>query len=80
MNLYTALRDDPDSTKSALIGVFSTEERARLACQEDVNEDAEVSGTEPVTLSWTDTTASLPDLSVFDVILTDLDQRTGYSD
>lgn len=77
MNLYTALRDDPDSTKSALIGVFSTEERAREGCQDDANEDAEESGMQFVTLTWTGTTASLPDLSVYDVVLAELDQRTG---
>ena len=79
MDIYTALRDDP-GRKSALIGPFSSEQKARGACQEDADEDAAVSGIAPVTLRWADDSAALPDGSTYVVVLGNLDQRTGYSD
>lgn len=79
MNIYTALRDIPGQ-KSALIGAFSTEDKARAACQDEENEDAEVSGVPGTPLTWKGDTAELPDGDSYVVILTDLDQRTGYSD
>ena len=79
MNLCTALRDIP-GRKSALVGVFSTEEKARAACQDEEDEDAEVSGQPRTILAWKDGTAETPDGDSYVVILTGLDQRTGYSD
>jgi hypothetical protein len=73
MTLYTALRDIP-GLESVHIGVFSTEELARAACQEERDgDDGEAS--EP--LDWQEDTAKLPDLESYVVIMTTLNTRTG---
>lgn len=75
-SVYTALMDSPGS-KSAHLGVFSTEEKARAACQEHKDEDDEVYGKPASPLTWADDTAALPDGDSYVVILTSLDIPTG---
>lgn len=77
MDVFTALRDDPGLNMSMLIGVFSTEELARAGCQEDLDEDDQASGEPARQLQWTDDRAVLPDNSVYTVVMTRLDIRTG---
>jgi hypothetical protein len=77
VSVYTTLRDDPDRTQSAHIGVFSSEKLARDAAQEDQAEDDEETGDPPLTLDWRDDSAGGSDGSVYTVILTTLDVRTG---
>jgi hypothetical protein len=75
-DVYTALRDIP-GRKTAHIGVFSDEALARAGCQEDKDEDDEVSGQAKSPLNWAGDTAELPDGGSYTVIMTRLDIRTG---
>jgi hypothetical protein len=83
VSVFTALRDDPDSTLSKHIGVFSDEELAQEGCQEDADEDwqnqrhMQPDVPRPV-LTWQDArSCPLPDGSRYTVLLTTLDVRTG---
>jgi hypothetical protein len=83
-SVYTALRDEPDDTVSKHVGVFSDEELARAACQEDADDDWEASRRDqpdvprPV-ITWGRDDQSHPmlDGTVYTVIMTTLDVRTG---
>jgi hypothetical protein len=75
-SVYTALLDSP-GRKSAHIGVFSSEELARAACQEHKDEDDEEGGQPKSALAWAEDTAELPDGDSYVVVLTSLDIRTG---
>lgn len=83
MDVFTALQDHPDSRPSTHIGVFSTEAKARQACQDDYDADNEVSGQPETPLTWRGPigafteTKPLPDGDVYDVIMTTLDIPTG---
>lgn len=76
MNIYTALRDVPGN-KSVLVGVFSTGKLARDACQEELDEDSQVTGTPRRPLIWEDDQARLPDGDTYVVILATLNIRAG---
>jgi hypothetical protein len=65
-DVYVALRDTAGET-SQLVGAFSTEEKARAACQEDRDENGE-----PGPLAWNSTTACGNDGDLYDVVLTEL--------
>jgi hypothetical protein len=76
MDVYTALLDIPGQ-KSGHIGVFSTEGKARAACQEHKDEDDEVTGAPKSALTWKDDSAEAPDGDSYVVILSTLDVPTG---
>jgi hypothetical protein len=78
MDIFVTLRDPAEvsTSRSSVIGAFSTEELARAACQDEENDNAEISGKPAVQLAWKDTSAQAPDGGTYDVILVDLDSRT----
>lgn len=81
-SVYTTLRDDPDSTISRHVGVFSTEELAQAAAQEDADWESQRHMQPDVprpVITWGDDDQSHPmlDGTIYTVILTTLDVRTG---
>lgn len=74
MEIYVALMDSP-GRKSFVVGAFSSEEKARAACQENYDEDNETSGMPEKPLEWKDDTAKLDDGDSYVVVLADLDYR-----
>lgn len=75
MDIYLALRDN-DDPKSHVVGAFSTEELARVACQEHADDIADGWGDERAELFWRDTEAVSNNGSVYDVILLGLDEAS----
>lgn len=74
MEVYTALLDQPGVWASDVLGVFSTNGKARDACQEDYDEDNKASGIVSQ-LEWDGGTARLPDGSSYVVLMSYLDCR-----
>jgi hypothetical protein len=81
MDIYTALCDpiDGHSQKTDLVGVFSTEPKARDACQVHADEDGDTGPDDPgrLVLQWNEDSAEGRDGRKYVVILGDLDRRTG---
>jgi hypothetical protein len=76
VEIYIGLLDSPGQ-KSAVIGAFSDETKARGACQEHHDQDNDAAGMAPIPLVWEDDTASLPDGDSYVVVLVDLDTPNG---
>lgn len=82
MDVYTALLDSPGKN-SVHIGVFSAEERARAACQEDYGEDNAVTRRYDEAcapfgeLPWKEDRAVLDDGDEYVIVQTTLDVPTG---
>jgi len=81
-DVFTALHDYPEDAMSAHIGVFSTEEKARDACQEHADGDWESQrhlqpeAPRPI-LEWEDDRARMQDGCTYTVIRTRLDVPAG---
>lgn len=54
MQVYVAIKDVDEETRSVILGAFSAEENGRDACQEDADETV---GEEPGSGAWLDETA-----------------------
>lgn len=72
MDIYVALRDS-DQPQSFVIGAFSSEAKARAACQNEADGIAEGWGTQPGPLAWEDSRSSTAWGDQFDVVLVSLD-------
>ena len=80
MEIYTALHDAAPSqmgAKSQVLGMFSTEERARAACQAHADGEAEQFEMPQAPLEWGDTGAGGLDGTSYDVVLGNLDEPLG---
>jgi hypothetical protein len=66
LEIYVALNDQPEggSGRSFVVGAFSTDQKARDACQADAS----------VPLVWADAEAPHTDGSSYAVVLVDLDE------
>lgn len=70
-SIYVALLDHEENTMSQLVGAFSTEDKAREACQEDATER------DLPQLTWKDTQTEMVVGYSYDVVLVSLDIPTG---
>ena len=76
MDIYVAVFDQAESTVSAIVGAFSTEDKARAACQAEEDEDAEVTGMPAIRLAWTYNIANMPDGSAYTWFRANLNHRS----
>ena len=79
MQLYIAISEQPDEEDSpvAVLGAFSSEEKAQKACQEDADRLAGLlppGYEDPVVLIWADRRADTPEGTIYIVLPVTLDE------